>query len=432
MYKLNESSSSIISTIITCCLLFICIGCSNSSIIEDKNGVKRIGDEPEKRVVIWHTYSDEETIIFEKEVIPAFEAAYPDIKIESIRQNHNQEYHTALIARATAGKSPDIIRMDYTWIPLFVERNLLQPLNNFSDFNNVTNSLQRHMVEMNTYDGETFGLPLNISTKAAIYNTTLLKKAGVSQPPETFAELIELAQSNGYIIGMSGTELWNSLPYFLALGGTIANDSFTQATGFFDSEESVDAIKQLLELHQQGVINPYMLKGSIDLWKEVYSQGKVIMIDDGPWYYSILLNSSNVDVDLLERTVPTPFPSEAGSIIGGESLVMTKYARNKDEAWTFMSWMTTQQTQMNLFKAGLIPANVDALEAGRTQEGVVNRYLSTYIEGIDQAFYRPSIPQWTEIEGIYNEALRDIFLGGQNIEQTLKSAAENIDALLAN
>lgn len=441
MYRLNKATGTRHEMItkfafrISQCLLMICLiaGCSSSSIINDKSGVPRLGEEAEKKVVIWHTYSDEETLIFEKEVIPEFEAAHPGIKIESVRQNHNQEYHAALMARASAGKTPDIIRMDYTWIPLFVDRQLLQPLNDFPQFAEVKDRLQERMLQMNTYDGVTFGLPLNISTKAAIYNNRLLQQGGLNQPPETFAELVEFARSNDYILGMSGIELWNSLPYFMALGGKLADESFTKTAGYFDSDASIEAMKQLLALYKEGIINPYMFNGNIDLWKEVFSQGKVVMIDDGQWYYSILLNTSSIEVDLLQKTTPKPFPSRAGvgSIIGGESLVMTKGARNKDEAWAFIDWMMKRETQLQLFKAGIIPTNMEAFKEGRAQQGGVNRYLSAYMEGLEQAFYRPSLPQWNEIELLYDAALEDIFMRGQDVEQTLKKTVKRIDSLLA-
>src|SRR5690606_27328339 len=136
--------------------------------------------------------------------------------------------------------------------------------------------------------------------------------------------------------------------------------------GFFDSDASIEAIKQLLALYKAGIINPYMLNGNIELWKDVFSQSKVVMIDDGQWYYSILLNASNIEVDLLQNTTPRPFPSRpgAGSISGGESLVITKGARNKDEAWTFINWMTSRDRQLKLFKAGIIPTNKEAFAEG--------------------------------------------------------------------
>ncbi|MFF2886470.1 extracellular solute-binding protein [Paenibacillus sp. NPDC057967] len=415
-------------------LALLLSGCLGNSIIDDPGTVKRLGDEPQKTIVIWHTYSDEETILFEKEVIPAFEAEHPGIVIESVRQTHNQEYHSALQARASAGKTPDIIRMDYTWIPVFAQRELLYPIESFPGYAEVSDQLQGRMMNTNRYAGHVYGLPLNMTTKAALYNVQLLEKLDISEPPTSFAETVKLAREHGYSLGMSDVDLWNSLPYFFALGGNLADPSFSRTEGYLNSPASVSAMKELLKLHKEGIINPWLLKGNADLWREVYAPGRFLMIDEGPWYYSILLNIANTEVDLLQRTKPVPFPSdgEYRSIMGGESLVMTKGARNKEEAWTFMSWMANKQTQLKLMDAGLIPANTEAFEAGRHSDNPVIRYLAPYMEGIEDAFYRPPIPQWNEIEKLYNTAMEDIFMRGKDVEETLDDTARKMDALLGS
>lgn len=415
---------SIIVTLLT--------GCSSSSIIEDKNTIKRLTDEAQKRIVIWHTYSDEETLVFEKEIIPRFEAEHPGIIIESVRQNHNQEYHTALLSRASAGKTPDIIRMDYTWVPLFANRGLLYPLDEFTDSDQVAGQLHSRMLKTNEHNGRLYGLPLNITTKAAIFNVKLLNELGMKEPPESFLETVELARNSGYIIGMSGIELWGSLPYFMALGGRLADELFTVTDGYFNSETSIAAMEQLLVLYKEGVINPEMLAGNADLWNEVYSSNRVFMIDEGPWYYSILMNSSSVNVDLPRQTKPIPFQSDgsAASIIGGESLVMTKNARNKPEAWVFIRWMMQSKTQMTLFKTGLIPVNSEAFESARQSVNGANHYLEPYMDGIQRAFYRPSLPEWNEIEKLYDLAMENIFIRGSDIRTTLQETSAKMDAVL--
>lgn len=413
-------------------LAMVLSGCMNNSIIDDPNAVQRLGDEQEKRIVIWHTYSDEETMIFEKEVIPAFEAEHPGIVIESVRQTHNQEYHSALIARASAGKTPDIIRMDYTWVPVFAQRGLLHPVDSFSDYEEVSSKLRGRMLETNRYEDHVYGLPLNITTKVAVYNARLLDKQGLMEPPSTIQELVKLASDNEYLLGMSGIELWNSLPYFFSFGGKLADAGFTRTGGYFNSPESVAAMKELLRLYRDGVINPWMLQGNADLWTEISTKNRFLMIDEGPWYYSILLNSAGVEVDLLQRTRPAPFPSggEYRSIIGGESLVMTNGARNKPEAWIFMSWMTQKETQLKLMEAGLIPTNSEAFEEGRRSDLAVNRYLNPFMDGIQDAFYRPATPVWNEIEELYDTAMEDIFIQGRDVKEALDEASAKMDRLL--
>jgi len=406
-------------------------GCLDRSIIEDGDQVAKLEDEPRKTVVIWHTYSDEETRVFEEEVVPKFEKEYPHIRIESVRQAYNQEYQAVLLARASAGKTPDLIRMDYTWVQQFAHNGLLQPLEGFDGFEEVASRLRRRMLETTLYEGNTYGLPLNITTKAAIYNNRLLKEAGLAKPPESVAEIIRVARDHHYIIGMLGLEMWQSLPYFFGLGGKFSDDGFTQTDGYLNSPESIQAVETLVELYHEGILNPGMLDGSADLWNDVHSGRDTFMIDEGPWYYSILLNTPSLNLNVLELTTPAPFPSNGRyrSVIGGESLVMTKGTRHKEEAWTFIRFMMRKDVQGMMFKAGLIPTNMEAFEGERTSIAD-NGYIGPYMQGIDEGYYLPPHPKWAVISQIYADRLEDIFVSGRDVKEALNEASSQIDAIL--
>lgn len=142
--------------------------------------------------------------------------------------------------------------------------------------------------------------------------------------------------------------------------------------------------------------------------------------------------SSNLKIDLLKATLPAPFPinGQYGSVIGGESLVLTKGTRYKEEAWTFIRYMMRKETQHMMFKAGLIPANTEAFQD--VYEFVDNnQYIEPFMKGIENAFYRPPLPNWTKIEQIYVEMMEDIFVNGRNIRETLNEASIMIDKLIS-
>jgi multiple sugar transport system substrate-binding protein len=413
-------------------MIMLSSGCLRTGIIVDEHHVLQLDDEAVKTIVVWHTYSDEETRVFEEEIIPSFEQENPKIRIESIRQGSNVEYQAALIARASAEKTPDVIRMDYSWVPRFASYELLLPLENFPDYERVAAEQRGHMLHTNQYNGHVYGLPLNMNTKAAIYNRKLMQEAGLGESPESMLDIVKAAREHRLIIGMIGLELWSSLPYFHGLGGVLADKAFTQTIGYFNSDSSVEAVQTLLDLYNEGILNPGMLDGTSDLWNDLYKDSaNMLMIDEGPWYYSILLNAATLNVDLLDATVPAPFPANGqyGSIIGGESLVMTKGTRHQDEAWTFIRFMMRKDTQQTMYKTGLFPTNMEAFQ-GDNMALIGNQYMEPYVKGIDHAFYRPPLPQWHKIEMVYFEAMEDIFVRGRDVRAALDEAAAKMDALL--
>ena len=56
-------------------------------------------------ITFWHTYGDAETPVIDEVIIPMFEAANPDIKVEAVRQSgdFNQMLVTALGTGRGAG-----------------------------------------------------------------------------------------------------------------------------------------------------------------------------------------------------------------------------------------------------------------------------------------------------------------------------------------
>ena len=70
------------------------------------------GAEEAATVTFWHTYGDQETPILDEILIPRFEAANPDIKVEAIRQSG--DFNQMVVTALGTGVVPDIARVDIT------------------------------------------------------------------------------------------------------------------------------------------------------------------------------------------------------------------------------------------------------------------------------------------------------------------------------
>jgi multiple sugar transport system substrate-binding protein len=243
-------------------------------------------------------------------------------------------------------------------------------------------------------------------------------------------ELVELSERTGWSIGVNGINTWSLLPYFSGLGGRLTNDDYTKSIGYLDSAESVNAVITLKRLLDKGLIDDDVLDGKLDRWLGV-QDGKLLMIDEGPWYYSILSHVSGFDnSQLLVDTVLAPFPHNAGqkgAIIGGENLVLMKSSGHKQAAWTFMKWMAGVQAQRLMFKTGLLPANVDA---GSSEESL-SPTIRPYVESLDASFLRPPVANWAKIDKEFNEAFERILYGRVPIELGLHRLAAQVEEWLS-
>ncbi|HTG68050.1 MAG TPA: extracellular solute-binding protein [Candidatus Udaeobacter sp.] len=409
-------------------VLFILLiaGCGRQSVISDPNDVQKIHGNHKVEIVFWNSYNDEETRLLEEEVIPAFEKNYPNIRIKPLHLASNNEFKHALIAHAPSGRGPDVVRLDKIWVPEFSQNGLLGPLNGMPDFEEIRGRFSPEAMDTSLYRNNYYSLPLNIYTKAAIFNRGLLKRAGLSVPPHTMEEVLEIAREHRFIIGLGGFNSWGTLPYIYSLGGTLTNRDFTKATGYLNGEETIRAMERLLVLYKENIIDFSVVTGGGDNWDNVQN-GDILMMDEGPWFYSIL-NEQELN-RALKLTIPIPFPHGNGpaSIIGGEDLVIPKGSKHPNEAWAFMKWMSGKEAQLIMSRTGLIPTNVDAAKALKVSE---DSFIYPYVEALDSSFVRPPVKNWSKIDEVYTHYSEKIFRGEISVKDGLNRAAAEIDKLL--
>lgn len=412
-------------TLFVMLLLIFASGCGQQSIITDKSGVARLNDNKVYEIEFWHTYSDAETQILEDQLIPAFEEAYPDIRVHPVRQANDAELKYTLISKASAGRAPDVVRMDIAWIPEFSQSGLLLPLSDNPDYDEVMSTLQSNTGSAGYYEDRHYSLPVNMNTKVAIYNRLLLKEAGLTEPPPTFAEVIELARKQRLKIGIGGLEAWKSLPYIYALGGKMTSDDYTQATGYLNGENTIKAVEQLVSLYNEQLIDRNVISGGADNWEGVKT-GSILVTDEGPWFYSVFQGEE------LERavdsTVAAPFSPDYGpaSILGGEDLVIMQGAEYPSQAWAFMRWMVREDSQIAMSKTGLIPTNKEAKEIKAQDDS----FIPPFTQALDHTFLRPPVKHWGKIDQVYLKYMTRIFQGELSVQEGLTLAAEQIDEWL--
>ncbi|WP_445489158.1 extracellular solute-binding protein [Niallia sp. 03133] len=403
-------------------------GCSNSAMISNPDKVQKLHHSKKHIITFWHTYNDKETELLEQKLIPAFEKEYPNIEVHSVNLAFNNELKTSLMARTFSNRGPDVARINISWVPELSQKGFLEPLNALPDFEDIHSRFQSNLMNAGLHNTIYYSLPLNIYTKAAIFNLELLKRAGYSTPPSTMDEVLTLARRNHFSIGIGSLNTRDSLAYLYSLGGTLTDKNFHKASGYLNGDETIHAVKQLTSLYKEKLIDlPGDILGTEENWNRMKA-GNMLMTDDGPWFYGFLSGAELHQA--LKLTLPVPFPqmSHPAALVTGENLIMMKGSKHRTEAWIFMKWMTGIKAQVLMAKTGLMPTN---LEAAKMLKEPRNSYLFAYKEATDLAFLLPPVKNWNKIDGVYTEYLTKIFSGELSVEDGLDRAAAEIDVLLA-
>jgi len=373
-------------------------------------------------IEFWHTYSTDsaENTQLTETVIPKFEEECPGVTVNAVVMPYDG-LHDQLIAGVSGGGLPDLMRMDIIWTPEFADLGVLVPVDDLPGFDEIEASVLPGPLSTNELAGEHYGVPLDTNTQAFVYNTDL-----VSEAPTTFDELIDLAEDlkaeGKYALALGGAGPWNVLPWFWSAGGSVTDDAYTTATGYLDSQDSIDALQWLVDLQNDGLLGPSSTGGTPDSWGGL-SSGDYAALSDGPWLVSAL----GGDLNLAAAAIPAG-PGGSISVVGGENLVMFATSEKQSATWEFEKFLLGDFAQSAMAEVGQIPVT----QAGLASDAVTSvPYLAAYVEQLQTAQARTPVAKWPQIDVILTDAFMSALRGTASVEDALTDAAAKIDPLLA-
>jgi len=381
-------------------------------------------------VTYWHSMSNPETEQFNK-VIAAFEAANPDITIESTRYaSDDNSFQNAMVTAMSSKTFPDAARMDIAWVSQYAADGVLMPLDGqMSDFNAISKAVFPGPLSTNFYQGHYYGLPLDTNTQVLLWNKQVFQAAGINEPPKTLTEFADVAcklsDKNKEIYGYAqgGTYFWASAPIFYAMGGKIVDDKQTTATGYINGPQSVAAFTMLKSLYDKGCMSPNLLGGGIAT-DAGHGEGKYAMIIDGPWMVD-KYKSMYPDFQTNFALIPTGPDGTTSSVVGGEDVVIFNSAKNKEATMKWLSYLMSPDAQRIMAEVGIMPTL-----AGLQNDPALPPYFGIFMEQLKTAQARVPHPKWSQMDDAINQAYQRILLGEQPVQASLDQAAEEINALL--
>ena len=379
----------------------------------------------------WHHYSaqsaENETLM--NVLIPAFEAENPGIKVNAVSHEW-AELHDKVLVSANSNALPDVARCDIAWLPEFQKMGILVALDEeMADFADVSGQLLDSAMSTAVIGGHYYALALNTNSKIVFYNTAMLEAADV-KVPTTMDEWVEAVKklsgenANGQQVwGWNEPALagWNICPFIWSFGGSLTNEDQTAATGYINSPATVKAIETFAELVKAGGITGFNA-GDIPM-TDGFGTGRYAMMLEGPWKSAELAGAYP---DVAYGTAPIP-AGEGGSIsvLGGEDIAMFNSA-NKEAAWKFMQFMTSEYAETEMAKCGQIPVNKAALES----ETVKAADYAPFIEAIQTAKARPTVAAWSEMDNDLQVAMNAVVTGEKTAQEAMDELAVAWDLLL--
>lgn len=407
------------------------------------------GGKEKNEIRFWHSFVASTYDALEK-TIDEFEVEYPNIQINDQYVPTGDALVQKLITAAQSNTLPDIAWIHADFIDKLVKMNAVYDLNSFiendSSFSEkCLEDIFSGLISAVTYEEKIYGLPMDATTLALLYNKSLFQKVGLpsQKPPEDWEELKYYArqltrdidhdgdfdQYGLYVPVFSASgplNIWMVLqwtPFLWQAGGKLIGDD--GKTVLYDNQAGVDALEFWQDLYELQRFENFSLAHNVGFCSQTAA-----MILDGPWNLPRYrrINDFQWDVAALPA-------GKAGSItyLSGEYLVAFKQSEFPHEAWTFIKWFLKTDTQTRFaMRSGYLPVRKSVLQNNEFISFMdKNPKYSKFVDQLKSARVRSlSFYNRVEFNQYLAEAIENTIKGKMDPNTALKQAAKKTNKLL--
>jgi multiple sugar transport system substrate-binding protein len=276
--------------------LLVCGGGATAFAQDDLVTPVRIGraDAPIK-LTLWaqHDYSHldarPEVASLFHDIFEQYARTHPDVQIAVSVMPALEMHKAKLLLAAAAGRLPDIASVDSFWMPLFLERGDVQPLDPYWPAEDRADFLPFTISTLSDRQGHVYGLWHGTDCRVLYYRTDL-----VPTPPKSWDELLAMASRisrekhiAGYLYNAGRWEatVFDHLPMFWAQGGNLVDGDGQPIFGLPPNREYMVKLMRFLRATIQTGASPSSVLANND-YQQLSSaavSGDVAMFLGGSW-----------------------------------------------------------------------------------------------------------------------------------------------------
>lgn len=390
------------------------------------------GEGQQVTVRFW-MQQDNRLVTAMESLIASFEEAHPNIDVQ-LDSFPFAEYHQKISTAFAGNDAPDAFWMDVRTASL-AQQGALLPLDDYLTEENRNDFLESTWAEP-TYEGVVYGVPMHQLTSALYVNTELTEAAGVQLPTSveeawTWDEFVEvttaMTQRSGDVTDVWGFGVqrqlqdWSVLPVVYQNQGQPLSDDLSQATGYLNSPETVEALAWYGDLFTEHQVI------SVEPIPDGFQTDKIAVFQ-APSTFRPVLDTDFPDLDYT--IVPIYKEDQCAVITGGWNVSIAATTEHPDETWTFVDWITNEKHQEWVEASGYLPARHSVIDDMSEQ---LEAYpWNIFMEQLENcAVTRPAVPEYTFFFDVFKQAITDIAIG-EDPQATLDEAATQLDAELSN
>ncbi len=302
-------------------------------------------------------------------LVEAYNASHENqVELEIIP---NDDMEGKVGAAATNGDLPDLLAGDVVRLPYWVANGLFTDLTEQIDGLDFKDDITRGHLDAGTDpDGNLHTLPFVEDISVLVWNKDLYREAGLDPEagPTNLAEFQEQAEAVQALgkPGVSGTYyggncggcgVFTWFPTMWASGDEVLSADGKTAEVASDSAKAL--YQMYYELNQAGAVGAGSKEETGATWTAPFSNGQVGVMQ---YPNTAVYAAQEAGIDVGVTAIPGVDGGQS-TFLGGDALGISKDSDAVAQAWNFLSWMMSEETQLEVIaKNGEVPGRNSLLD----------------------------------------------------------------------
>ena len=377
-------------------------------------------------------------------LVPEFNKTHKNLKIALHLTSPNDD--TSQLATAIrAGNPPDLVGLNDIDVPEFAHENALLNITKYVNALPYKSALSPGHLALASIGKQYYGVPYLSDLSVLWYNKALFKKAGINNPPTTFAAIAKdaklitaLSTPSKPVYGLSfagdcqGCLGFVMLPDIWASGQHLIEGPLGKQTANILHNQPLNALLSVyaqIWAAKEAPADSQTQNGPT--WGQDFGKGNIGMLPGDYGFFTTYLKEGLPASSFADVPLPSENGGHGSTFDGGDDFVIPAGAKNTSGAWEVAQWFLAKAQQLQYAPNGESPVRSDIVTPSYVKKYPYDAVaLNTlpygsveYTLAYDQVFNEPASP-WLKMfdEAVYSDNVSQALVIGQSgIQATLNS-----------
>ena len=374
------------------------------------------------------------------QLIARFESENPGVKIRWVDVPWAAMENKILTA-VSAKTAPDVVNLNPGFASQLAARNAWLDLDS-----RVPEAIRQqylpHIWKDSTLNNKSFGIPWYLTSRVTIYNKDLLQKAGVSQPPATYAELAQVAKQvkdktgkYAFFITLVPEDSGEVLESLVQMGVELLD---AQGKAAFNTPKGKAAFQYWIDFYKQGLMPKEALTQGHRRAIELYQSGETALLSSGAEFMDVIAKNAP-SIAQVSAAAPQITGETGKKSVAVMNLVIPRDTGKPDAAVKFALFVTNTENQLAFAKeANVLPSTIEGLKeyrsslAGTAKTSPIEQARDISASQMQDAeVLVPTLKNINKLQKAIYENLQAAMLGEKTVDQAVADAAKEWDSSAA-